>query len=484
MPSTPKQETGISRNQIVIDQNNFLAGMSSSPYAQDGGFSNESINVNLLANVGILSGTPLSSTVDISHSPTSNMIASCDNTAASESEIKYFSDDMGYYYSLTGSTLTRLGQDTHSGSTYTAGQASILQYLGSTYFTNAWGVAQASGHNLSTFTNNFQQWTSTNANLVPHPMLLFNGYILFADGNKIAQYDGSSYTTALLTLAANESIVAMSLDPSSGRILLAVNEYAAGQNSSHTQSYLALYDGASPSTLVKRVPIEEQVTSFLQVGATVFVFYGQNMGYFNGSGITFLRRLANNVFGNNTLPYPAHVCSIGSTIFVIENNNVLAYGPVSGSKNPVFYYVLQEGSVNSSGITLICNLGANMLCTAFEDISSIFHLNSSNLTATSSNNGLDFRSLSMGFPRPIFVRRIDIECQNSVAANTIVGILYSYDQDGNSKEVVITNTAAVAKYRFEVNWDNIRVHRFQMRFVSDGFNNPVVRFIIRYDVAE
>ncbi|GAH12414.1 unnamed protein product, partial [marine sediment metagenome] len=161
----------------------------------------------------------------------------------------------------------------------------------------------------------------------------------------------------ILTLGAvSEMISALGIDQGTGKMLVATNATNYSGSKYHT-SKVYIYDGFSNKAL-RVVPVEGLITSFKSVGNTTFVFYGNKLGYWTGSGIEYIRTLNFDKSNGSTLIYPHRACGIDNTLYYVDdigglgpsdtaaiNKQIMAYGEIiNGPK--VFYPVLYPDTTN------------------------------------------------------------------------------------------------------------------------------------------
>lgn len=403
--------------------------MSSSDDIADGGFSSLTDAVNPLFSPGALFQT--NQPVDKSSGLGGEMIASCEDPTGNYQRLYVSSSPPnGRYWSMDASfNLTQRGS-TDSTNQYIQGKTDMIAYAGEAYITtNSKLVRWSSIGSSNTFDTSF---LSFNNAFAPHPALVFNGFAYYGDGNVLFRQSGAGVTpVAFLTLATGVIIVALGIDPGSGNILLSLIGQPNLSDTINSGASVAFYDGFS-SQVLRYVQVDDMVTAFAPTEGSLYAAYGQSFGIWNGSGITFLRRMKVS-FDNTELMYKHHFTSIGSTLYIIEKSRVIAYGPVRQKGDNVFYPVLNilDGSSNPINLTNIASVGTNDISVSYFTAKFVIW-DSFNTSGTS--NPLNMYSNSYDFDDEVWIRRIRVVYTNNVANNVSPGNITLLNESG-----VITN---------------------------------------------
>jgi hypothetical protein len=220
-------------------------------------------------------------------------------------------------------------------------------------------------------------WTASGYSTLmanPHPMVVFSNKLYIADGQYLHTYDGTTQTGAVLTLPAGWTITALEIDSGTGRLMLGIVSNSGGVTGSVDtsietlgRSYVGLYDGISPFTLLRTITVDAPVTAFQAIDGHMYVIYGGNIGMWNGAGIDFVRDLKNNISsGKANITYKQQVSNIGRFLLVGDNSGnsnpfttygtyrVIAYGEAERG-NPAFFPIVNE----STQIHMVSNLWLN-----------------------------------------------------------------------------------------------------------------------------
>lgn len=474
----------IGKHQFELSAENMARlGMSSSAEATDGGFSPETDGVNLIAVPGAVYAPALPT--DKSTNLVGQIIASCEDPAGSAQRL-FVSQDAeldGRFFSCDNSgTLTARGsEDTTASTDYIQGRTDIIPYKGEVYVTNSLYIVQ--WQQPATFNLTFKQFNDSSA---PHPALVYEDNAYFADGNEMWRMTSAGGAPAIvLTLPSSQVITALGIDPGSGRMLIAtVDQYNVG-GTIPSQARVGFYDGFS-NKLSRTVIVEEMITAFPSAEGVQYAAYGQNLGYWNGSGVSFLRRFADIAYDQSELLYKHHFTAIGSTLYFIVDRQIIAHGHVIGAK--VFYPAFKN-LVNSNNLTHICNIGSGLLGMSFS--AAKFYTWSTTSVASTNTMALVWNILRA--QRPIQLRGVFIEWNDLVTTGTtpvnltcqnrsVIGSAETYASMGtftNSSGSSIKET-----YNEIIGMANPKGRTFKIRSTTDINNFGIVRIIVYYDVAE
>jgi len=395
----------------------ILKGMSSSDSITDGGFSplSEGINVTKIPGAFYFSAEKVDQTDEL----TDDLIASCEDGTLGTTLDRVFVDDVGNYYTFNGTLLDLIATDATNPTKYSKGLAQMVSYGldGSEaiiFTTNSKCLTQLK-MNGDALNATFHEWIfngSTAVLTAPHPAIVFENNAYYGDGNLLKrQTSGSSVPVTITTLPTEQIITAFGIDPGTGRLLVSV---VNGVNASDTKSRtcrVGYHDGFS-NKFSKVIIVDDMITAFYPVGSVMYIGYGTNLGIWNGAGIQFLRAL-NVSLTSTKLPYRDNFTNIDDTLYVVEGNKILAYGPVIGKAGHIFYYafVNKDANLVANDLTLICNLGSGLLGFGWVDQSAVekFSTLDVNSVATLTNNNVKFYSNEYSFEENITFNALVIE---------------------------------------------------------------------------
>lgn len=483
----------IGAKQLVIDASDFIKGMSSGTDISDGGFSNETDAVNLTYSPGVLYAS--AQAVDKSANLTGEAIAWCASDASGSPNGFLLAND-GKIMSIDASQV--LAASSALTGTWTTGTSDIVQFIDKIYATSTTDIARMD----TNLTNGDHDWWSTTLSKgvltsgCRHPMVKFIGYLFVGDLNTIHRVETSAAGTAdHLVLGAENQITALGIDESSGRMLVATTHGANYSNTIATTSKVFVYDGVSP-TPEREVTVDGMVTAFKNVGGTTYVAFGQKLGYWNGSGVTFLRKLKNVTLAGADLAYKHHLANIGNTLYVVDGKQILAFGEVLPGKK-VFYYTYSNNNSLAGKFTLVCPVGDNKLGLGYSTSVPSKNFDTLDTTSVSNNNSMTWNSLRYAFPRPIYLRSVYLEYADAVGTNdNNRQISYKYEKLGSGFNLLriqgqatnesIKNLTGSSIYFIDniVGFTPDKVRMLQLRYITDTTNIGLKRIIVYYDVAE
>lgn len=478
----------IGKYTLEIGQKEFFDGMTSSETSADGGFSNRLEKISLY-DVGVLRA-PGSFTDRTGSTLNGNVIATCGDAKISAiGNDKNFVTDTGRFYSYISNTAT-LRQT--GAKAYSTANTDIIQFQTDTYCTSETDIARLIQSNLTQPDANWESWwtvTKTRAALSTgfrHPMVVFENALWIADGNLLHKWDGTTATYGFLTLSSEQAIIALGIDPSTGKMLISINESFNASDTKPAISKVLLYNGYSNKP-DRAVIVDDMVTSIYPMGGTVYMCYGNKFGYWNGTGITLLRRLSNVTLVVDSLVYKHKITNISNTLYLIDGTKILAYGEIVPGKK-VFYYAQKPQDVyTATYITALANCGNNQLGAFYYDGTNK-KLMSFDVTYTGASTDYSttvFYSKRYQFPRQIQVRGIYVEFADGVANNTTPGLvaLDSNYLSSNSFSSLVNDSGATIYSISRVATTNVKFREIQLQY-SFNTSAGVKRFVIDYDIVE
>lgn len=481
----------IGKKQFVIDAQDFaLRGMSSGVNINDGAFSNETEGVNLIATPGVLHAPAAIVDSDTDTRLTGNIIASSPDMEFLTPTNRLLIADTGTAYRYNGTKISAAAVSLTAAQTWTKGFTDIVTFGGEAYVSSKASLTRWQSDNTI---DAGASWPFSFANAtVPHPGIVYENNMYWGDKNllKIQSSVGDAVApTTVLTLATDQVIMALGIDPGTGLMLISTSNVLDVSSTIPSISKILWYDGNS-AKVVKSVVVDEPILGFHAVGGNVFVGYGNNLGYMNGSGIAFLRKLKNVTADNTQLPYKHNFTHIGSTLYVLDGLQILAYGEVIQGRK-IFYYAFKN-NVNSNKMTFIANVGSKKLGFGFAT-TKFYTLDTSSV---SDIDTLRFNTNRYYFERPVFLRNVYIEYATSIANNdNNRTISYLTEAQGTGFEQLaqvqsgatsIKNSSGAAVYFIDnvAGFTNNKVRWLQLRLESSTSNAGIKRIIVSYDYAE
>lgn len=465
--------------QLVIDASDFLRGMSSGGDISDGGFSPDMEAINPIVEPGVIyaPAAAVDSDTDDRLSTTVEIIASSPDMANLAADDRLLvganSTDDGTFYRYDGTKIIAAAYATDTTRNYIKGYTDIITYRGEAYITNQSTIAR--WENDNTITQAFFTFGTGN---VPHPAIVFENNAYYGDNNLLLRQTTTGGTpAAILTLAVGEIIIALGVDPGSGKMLISTTSSLNVSNSQTSINKLHWYDGYSNKTL-KTIYVEDMILGFHSVEGITYCGYGPNLGYVTGSGIKFLRKLLNVTLNNEELPYKHNMSSVRSTLYVVDGNKILAYGPIKQGGPNVFYYCARN-KVNNLVFQSIFHAGDDRIGYSF-----VGQFRTVDLASIATLDKLDFYTNWLAFPRPINLRSVYFEFLGAGATGNLV-VTYE-DRNGNTTSLSAdpTGQTSVRTFKFIgfVNTDAVQSLRLRLENITE--NDGLIRAIIYYDFSD
>lgn len=491
-----------SQEILVLTAKDFARGMSTNKYSADGFFSNEMyFGVNLTYNPGVIYGQPAST--DISPASSGAFAATAKGGGISAGlgyQNNYGVTESNKFYTYNGSTLS-LGATGGGAKQYTESKTDMIFYKENLYTTSDTDITLATLSSYVISGVNESWWTTTKgkaslSNIFPHPMVIFEDILWIADGPYLHKWDNTTATSQAFTLTDDQNITALGVDPSSGRMMIATTQGANASGTFPRMNKISFWDGTSPKVL-RSVIVDEMVTAFHVVGGTVYIGYGRNIGYWNGSGISWLRTLKKvTSYSSNRLPYKHHMTSIENTLYVVDGKQILAYESVLAGYPKIFYYVY--GAVNGTNITTlntIQNFGEGNLGISHTDGSgNNYFMKFPTRTLTTGSSTDAVQAILTGFfifKKQVRVKMIKLAFAEQIEANKSPWGISIYGSD-NANPVVFSrpyspSAAGVYELEYLPRENTMKELTDFFLYLYDGdssYTSGIRRIAIYYDFVE
>lgn len=463
----------------VFDESDLIKGVSTSDDLGDAGFSPLTDAINPIASPGVLY-QPAQPT-DKSTNVVGEVIASCEDPLVSGAD-RVFLDDEGHFYTWNGTTMTL--KRTDGAHNYVQGKTDMTAYQTAVFATSDTTVVKwtvDSGFDAAYYT--FTGATGATDGSVPHPCLTYEDNIYYGNHQLLLRQTGVSTAPAVvLTLPEDRIIVALAIDPGSGKMLISTT---GNLNLSDTKNCLAkvyYYDGQSNKTQ-KVVQVEQMITAFPTSEGGLFAAYGNNLGYWNGSGVTFLRNFSEITYNNNYLFYKHHFTNIGSTLYFVVMTRIYAYGPVRQGGNHVFYPAFK----NSVDLTHVANIGSGTLAFAYAT-DKFYTWNTTDVSTSNTQTFYTNENPLSNFNDGVWLRRIKIFWKSQVSNNVDPGSLRILNEDGVVTSIGQTglfdllNSSGAASAVKEIvvgGGTGLRLNQIQLNMILVNVN-PGIRRIVFY----
>lgn len=487
----------IGRSQIQIDSRQFLQGLATTDYMPDGGIGTSSYNLNPIGQPGVMRATgSAASGGDTLSGP---ILASCEDprSGTSTTSQRIVLDDSGKLYGL-GESILALRATLASSSGLSDSTTDMVAFQGDLYITKTTNIIKVTIP--STFTNAWTLdetwWTVTKGkgaltglNTV-HPMLVYENLLWIADSESLHNVTtGGTATEDVLSLNTNDRITALGIDPGTGLMLIGIATYSNNDANTSARFFIALYDGFS-SKVRRRIPVDGLVTAFRSVGGTVFVGMANTIGVWNGSGVTFLRRLPQVGISSTSLPYKSRLSHFQNTLLVADGTDVLAYGDIANGKKA--WYPFYRNQVNSNFVRSI--VPTTITTTTGNSGSPLSHIIAVGDTSTSLRmlepmdtsvvaTGI-FYTPKINFERPVNIRRVRV-FTTGITTTAGIGGVGIVDEDNQTTTPTVSTfvVASGTKYRFDFDF-NKQLQELQLKLTLGTQAFGIIRIVVYYDVVE
>lgn len=476
----------IGKEVYEISAEQFKLGMSSSLYAQDGGFSNQTYGFNIIGLAGMIRGNAVS---DVSTNLTGTLIASCSDASGSGYN-RILLDSSGAFYTYNGAVLTKRAT---GAKTYNTPHSDIEAFRGLAYVTSQThlGTFNPSGFALS---ESVQAFSTSLA----HPLCVFENQLYAGDGSSFWRVaSGGGVTSVTMGLDASETIIATAVDPATGQMLVST-VIAGGSVGSADYLRIAsrfnvyLWDGVSAKAS-RQIRTESLVTAFTVHDGDVYVGYDFNIGKWNGVGIEFIRKLgwreddgASYTYGTNTAITKHRLVSVGKNLCAVDKFRVLVRTTTVEGKIAFFY--IWKNTVNSNPFQILVPLGTYSGTGGLElgvgfDSNKFYQI-----LLDSADGGYDakFYSNPIYFPRPVFIRRIRIFTVGKNTSGNTRGTVGFINENGTTVSPTIAGfKSSATQYVWDFDFTSLKVSSGQVYINgTDDIPLGIYRILVYYDYAE
>ncbi|MCK4500872.1 hypothetical protein KAU11_10255 [Candidatus Babeliales bacterium] len=420
----------------TIDAKQFRLGESPTEHEAERGFSPETYGLNLLKEKGMM--YPSGSKTDIgSTTLLGKVIAKAKDTSYLGND-QYFLDDEGNFYTYDG-TFTK--RQTDSVKTYQLGTSDMIQFQGNTFATSTDDIAMLTSSDLTSIDHDWWSITKAHGTMdigVRHPLEVVEDHLYIGDGNYIHTYDGT--TTGYQTIVLPQGVNVISLRKGSdGRSLLAFCGETANYSHSLGLSGKVYYIDTVTFAFIKEVKLESQVEGTINHEGAVMCTWGKNFGYFDGTGLVWMRDLVSDT------TYSHNLESMEDTLLIRDSKYVVAYGDLG--KGKVFWKMYIAGD----SVDVIAYLGSGKVAIGYlsgsTDYLKYFDINEVGSVGY-------FFSNPITLPGKVWIRRIEIEHDKTTAVWNEFPVNYKADDAGSAN---ITNVSylssqtGISRTRLDVN---------------------------------
>jgi hypothetical protein len=492
---------------ITIGAKDFVRGVSTSDNLSDGGYSPKSKGQNLLANIGCLNPIPtytdrstnvINNIIAINPSNT-NLSGSYDAIMVSQREPTGGTPETPSYgasfYTWNAGTATLRDTDANGDSknrVFLAKYTDIIRFNGDVYVSSNNDVSFLGGSDMTT--SNDYDWFSTTRDTPGalstnawHRLLVWDKKLWITDGSYLHYFDGTDIVEKGLDLSGIElhNITAIGNYEASGDMIIAT---APNITDGHNQqSKILIWDGNETTAVNRETHVMGMITAFFNHGGVTYVFYNNMFGYFNGNGITPLRRL--NIEQSATALdsqyiFPSKVTSINDTIYIAEDEDILAYGKLYPRGNRVFYYPFKEGNQIHS----IMGFADDKLAVASGTTGDPFTIDFGEITVTDSSTKSSWVSNVYDLPSNSRIDKIEILFETALVASDRIDVSIYPSSDPNAATTPangsITYTALGAISEYTIRGIDVETASLQL-FVQWVAGSTSIRQIkVYYDAIE
>ena len=391
----------------VLNWSDFTIGESESDWMPDRGFSPDSYGMNLTKRRGSLYFAEADTNIA---SPSGQIVAAERDTAYLGNEAYYITDE-GSFCAYSQPTATFFPSRVEgNGYEYSLGFTDLISFKSNYYFTSKTTVGQFT-NNLGTIT---PDWWSGLDSTELHPLEVVETRMYFADGNVIYYWDGTTSGTAF-TLPTDVHVTTLRKHKD-GQTLLAFTSDT--QNPNHTESSTGkvYYCDPEQTKFTREVTLSSQVDGTRQHAGVVYCTYGDNFGYFDGSG---LQRIAKQ--GTNTVTYSQQMDNWEDVLLWADGVNVRALGDLG--RGTAMWNVFRQDT-SSNPITAISVFDVNELLVGFSG-------NQNELDLSASGQSGRFYSNRIRFGQRVEISRIEIIHDETNASGTTSFDVHWRDESGN-----------------------------------------------------
>lgn len=454
---------------ITIDWKNFIQGESSADYVPDRGFSPASYQLNLTKTRGMVHWQE--SPTDLGGATlTGNILAATHDPRALGNDAYYLDNEAAFYY-LSGATLTK-AQTAGGSSGYTLGTSEILVFKDETFATTDYEVIKLTGGNLTAIDSYWWTVTQGRASLTTscrHPLEKVEDKMYIGDKNNIHTWDGTTSQVNAIVLPTDVNITSLRKH-TDGRNLVAF--CGLRTNFTHTSGAggrIYLID-TNTSRWIREIDTETQVEGSRNVGGIIYTTFGKNVGYFNGDGITPIKRLE-----TSGTTYSHNLGNIEDILILRDGLDVLAYGDLGAGK---VWWKPYRNITNTNAINNILYKGDNVLTVSFSDSAG-----GGKLQQVDFDNAGQFGQLvsnRINFGGEVSIRKI-VCLHDQVSAGTRFGVYYRDTENVDTliEDKIYSSTITYTATKTRIDCD-VRTDMFQLVLVpvvgSIGFKSITIYY--------
>lgn len=456
---------------FTIDKNDWSRGISLTTKHNNGGFSPVRKGINLaVAQGGILYPQPARTNMN-SGAVVLDVIAAFAADPTFLGNDAFALDEDGNFYTIDAGVVTK--RQTDSVKAYNDGTSDMRVFRGALYATSSTDIALLTG--ISTLSSiDHDWWTTTEGNSAlastyRHPIEVVEDTMYIADNFNIHTWDGTTSVEDAMSLPSEYNITSMIVHTDGRHLLVFVAETA---NYSHTQRAKARCFMIDTVNLefVREIEIDAQIEGCINVGGVIYVTYGGNLGYFNGDGVTFLRKL------NTSTTYKHCMANMEGVLVVRDKSGLLAYGDL-GLGNVFWYMYADDQTSPERTFNAIFYAGDNTMYTSVSN--RLLDVLDFDTFAGASNFDSNFYS----FPGKVWIRKIEVECETLASGSDIT--FYSLDRNDTAVQMFTLTHATDGAVSYKEKFVNIKTSLFKLRATfAAGNTKGIHKITVWYEDAE
>lgn len=274
--------------------------------------------------------------------------------------------------------------------------------------------------------------------------------LFIANGNVIYYWNGTSSGTAF-TLPDGQAVTSLRRHPD-GRTLLAFTSGDRELNYSHTKSASGNVYYLNPTLrgFDREVVLTAQVEGTRNLGGVIFCTWGNNIGYFDGNALRFLRKIE-----DSSYIYSQGLKAIEDILIYIDGQNVIGYGDL-GAGN-VFFPMFTQGTYD---LTHLAYQGGNRLLVSHSDgagggVLAVIDYDNTGAYGTFYSNKIDFGDQAV-------ISKIVLLHDTTATGGTTNIRIFERDLNGTLNTIERVAHSGVSNNRTEVHCGGLKRDIFQL----------------------
>lgn len=411
---------------IVIDKTIWKQSVSISDRHDDGGYSPLKKGHNFeYSQGGIL--LPQAAPTSITGGVVTDGIVAMTGDPSFLGNDAYAVDEDGNFYTIDNGVTTL--RQTDGVKTYDWGNTDMKVFRGELFVTSTTDIANLNGADLSSLDHDW--WTTTKGKTAlqstyRHWMEVVEDTLYITDENMLHTWDGTTATHNAFALPDMYNITAMIKATDGRTLMLFASETVDFSHTRRNAAKCFLIDTVNLE-IIREIDIDAQIEGAINVGGVIYLTSGYSLGYWNGDGFSFLRKLE-----TSSRTYKHAMTKKDNTLYVRDGNAVLAYGNL-GEGN-VFYYPFKHQTA-SNELNVIFYIGDNKLLTSADTSAQRLNLIDFDTFADQAQWESNFYS----FAGKVWIRRIEVQTETLESGGNIT---FSYVDKNNSASTMMTMTFA------------------------------------------